>query len=52
MSLTSWALVVANHANPDNRKAGQVYLVMAAIGTTALLLCLWRAFGHCRQLFI
>jgi hydrogenase-4 component B len=37
MSLTSWALVVARHADPESRRAGHLYLVMAAIGTTALL---------------
>lgn len=37
MSLSSWALVVSNHANAETRKAGQVYLLMAAIGTSALL---------------
>jgi hydrogenase-4 component B len=37
MSLSSWALVVARHEQADNRKAGHVYLVMAAIGTAALL---------------
>jgi len=37
MSLTSWVLVVARHEDADNRKAGHVYLVMAAIGTVALL---------------
>ena len=37
MSLTSWLLVVARHDDADNRKAGHVYLVMAAIGTVALL---------------
>lgn len=37
MSLTSWALVVARHDDPDSRKASHVYMVMAAIGTTALL---------------
>lgn len=37
MSLMSWALVVANHESAENRKAGQVYLLMAAIGTVALL---------------
>lgn len=37
MSLTSWALVVAYHDKPDNTRAGHVYLVMAAIGTAALL---------------
>jgi hydrogenase-4 component B len=37
MSLTSWALVVARHTDPESRRAGHLYLVMAAIGTTALL---------------
>ena len=41
MSLTSWALVMAHHRNPDNARAGYVYLVMAGFGTLALLL----AFG-------
>ena len=37
MSLSSWALVVAQHENEDNRRAGLVYLLMAAAGTVALL---------------
>jgi hydrogenase-4 component B len=37
MSLASWALVVARHTDPESRKAGHLYLVMAAIGTAALL---------------
>ena len=37
MSLTSWALVVARHTSLENRRAGHLYLVMAAIGTMALL---------------
>lgn len=37
MSLTSWALVVARHTDPESRRAGHLYLVMAAIGTAALL---------------
>jgi hydrogenase-4 component B len=41
MSLASWALVVARHEDADSRFAGQVYLVMAAAGTAALLI----AFG-------
>ena len=41
MSLSSWALVVAHHRVPDNVRAGYVYLIMASIGTLALLL----AFG-------
>src|SRR5487761_649479 len=41
MSLTSWALVMAHHRDADNRRAGYVYLVMASVGTFALML----AFG-------
>ena len=37
MSLASWALVLARHAEAESRRAGHLYLVMAAIGTTALL---------------
>jgi len=41
MSLASWALVMAQHRDADNARAGYVYLVMASFGTLALLL----AFG-------
>jgi formate hydrogenlyase subunit 3/multisubunit Na+/H+ antiporter MnhD subunit len=41
MSLTSWALVIAHHRDPENMRAGLVYLLMASFGTLALLL----AFG-------
>ncbi len=41
MSLTSWALVMAHHEDPENREAGYVYLIMASFGT----LCLLLAFG-------
>jgi hydrogenase-4 component B len=41
MSLTSWALVMAHHEEAENRRAGYVYIMMASIGTLALLL----AFG-------
>ncbi|NML10208.1 hydrogenase 4 subunit B [Sphingobium sp. AR-3-1] len=41
MSLASWALVMTRHRDDDNRRAGYVYLVMASVGTFALLL----AFG-------
>jgi hydrogenase-4 component B len=41
MSLASWALVMAQHRDEANARAGQVYLVMASFGTLALLL----AFG-------
>src|SRR5207237_5715022 len=37
MSLSSWALVMANHRAPENARAGYVYLVMATFGTLALL---------------
>jgi formate hydrogenlyase subunit 3/multisubunit Na+/H+ antiporter MnhD subunit len=40
MSLASWALVMAHHHDPENRRAGFVYLIMASIGTLALLLAL------------
>lgn len=38
MSLTSWALVVSHHREPENLKAGILYLIMAGFGTLALLL--------------
>jgi formate hydrogenlyase subunit 3/multisubunit Na+/H+ antiporter MnhD subunit len=41
MSLSSWALVMAHHHDPDNRSAGYIYIVMAGFGTLTLLL----AFG-------
>jgi formate hydrogenlyase subunit 3/multisubunit Na+/H+ antiporter MnhD subunit len=41
MSLMSWALVIAHHREPDNMRAGYLYLLMASFGTLALLL----AFG-------
>src|SRR5262249_62029613 len=37
MSLSSWALVAARHTDPESRRAAHLYLVMAAIGTVALL---------------
>jgi formate hydrogenlyase subunit 3/multisubunit Na+/H+ antiporter MnhD subunit len=41
MSLTSWALVTAHHREPENVRAGYIYLLMASFGALALLL----AFG-------
>jgi hydrogenase-4 component B len=41
MSAASWALVLADHRNPENARAGMVYLVMATFSGLALLL----AFG-------
>ncbi len=41
MSLASWALVMSRARNPDNIRAGYVYIVMASFGTLALFL----AFG-------
>jgi hydrogenase-4 component B len=38
MSLTSWALVIAHHRDPENMRAGYIYLLMANFGTLALLL--------------
>src|SRR5262245_48606929 len=38
MSLTSWALVIAHHREPEHLRAGYVYLLMAGFGTLALLL--------------
>jgi formate hydrogenlyase subunit 3/multisubunit Na+/H+ antiporter MnhD subunit len=38
MSLASWALVVSDDRNADNRRAGLIYIVMAAGGALALLL--------------
>ena len=39
MSLASWALVMTHHRDPENARAGYVYIVMASVGTMALLLC-------------
>ena len=41
MSLSSWAMVMAHHQNPENRRAGYIYITMASFGT----LCLLLAFG-------
>jgi hydrogenase-4 component B len=41
MSLTSWAIVLANYRDPANGRAAFIYLVMASFGT----LCLLLAFG-------
>jgi hydrogenase-4 component B len=41
MSLTSWAIVLANHRDPASSRAAFIYLVMASFGT----LCLLLAFG-------
>ena len=41
MSLASWALVMSHHRDPENARAGFVYILMASFGTFALLL----AFG-------
>jgi len=38
MSLASWALVVANHQEAENTRAGYIYLLMASFGTLTLLL--------------
>jgi formate hydrogenlyase subunit 3/multisubunit Na+/H+ antiporter MnhD subunit len=41
MSLASWALVLVQHREEQNRRAASVYIVMASFGTLALVL----AFG-------
>lgn len=41
MSLASWALVISNHHEAENRKAAYIYLLMASFGA----LCLLMAFG-------
>ena len=41
MSLASWALVMSHHRDPENARAGYIYLLMASFGTMALLI----AFG-------
>jgi hydrogenase-4 component B len=38
MSLSSWALVMAEHRVADNARAGFIYLIMASFGTLCLLL--------------
>src|SRR3990172_5335157 len=38
MSLSSWALVMAHHRRSGNAAAGYIYLLMASLGTLALLL--------------
>ncbi|HRX35710.1 MAG TPA: hydrogenase 4 subunit B [Aestuariivirga sp.] len=37
MSVTSWLLVLARHEEGETRRAAHIYLVMASIGTIALL---------------
>jgi formate hydrogenlyase subunit 3/multisubunit Na+/H+ antiporter MnhD subunit len=39
MSLTSWALVLREHETTAAREGAYLYLLMASLGTTALLLC-------------
>jgi hydrogenase-4 component B len=38
MSIASWALVLAHHKDPENRRAAHLYLVMASFGALSLLL--------------
>src|SRR5690606_33679316 len=38
MSLTSWALVLAQHREGENSRAAYIYFVMASLGTLTLLL--------------
>ncbi len=37
MSLASWALVMAHHREAGNARAGYIYIVMASLGTLALI---------------
>jgi formate hydrogenlyase subunit 3/multisubunit Na+/H+ antiporter MnhD subunit len=37
MSLASWALVMAHHRQEGNARAGYIYVLMASLGTLALL---------------
>ena len=39
MSLASWGLVMAHHREGDNARAGYIYILMANLGTLALLFC-------------
>ena len=38
MSLASWALVTAHHREPENARAGFVYILMASFGAATLLI--------------
>ncbi|MDR3508220.1 MAG: hydrogenase 4 subunit B [Caulobacteraceae bacterium] len=40
MSVASWALVMAHHHDPANRRAGYIYLLMASFGALCLLLAI------------
>ena len=46
MSLASWGLVVARHDDPEARRAGHLYLVMACGGAFALLFAFGILAGH------
>ena len=52
MSLSSWALVMAHHRDPENRRAGYIYIVMASFGTLALLLAFGLLAGGSRRLCV
>ena len=52
MSLSSWALVVAHHHDPDNTRAGYIYILMASFGTLALLLAFGLLAGGTRRLHL
>src|SRR6185295_16110295 len=46
MSVSSWALVLVHHHDPNNRRAAYIYILMASFGTLALLLAFgWLAAG-------
>lgn len=48
MSVASWFLVMAHHLEPENRRAGHVYLIMAMLSSLLLLVtfALLSGFGH------
>jgi formate hydrogenlyase subunit 3/multisubunit Na+/H+ antiporter MnhD subunit len=46
MSLMSWALVVSHDKDPEARHAGLVYILMASLGTLALMLAFGVLAGH------
>ena len=50
MSLASWGLVMARHREPDNARAGYVYLLMASFGALCLLLAFGLLAGPQRRL--
>lgn len=46
MSLASWALVAADHARAENRRAARLYLMMAALSAACLIPAFGLLAGH------